>query len=152
MRMLNIFLNITKWDLLRQDKSDWHSERVCRIMLYLLPFSIEWLIIWKLKQLQSINILLSNKVRYSLTLFLMLVLLRRTSFLTTFYGLYFSSLHIISQISWWAMYCFNSVVVTCGHSSGFCLHVTCWIPHMYNVWQSILPPPWGSNIITLVFW
>ena len=32
----------------------------------------------------------------------MLVLLRRTSFLTTFYGLYFSYLHIILQICCWA--------------------------------------------------
>ena len=33
--------------------------------------------------------------------FFMLILLWRTSFFTTFYGLYFSSLHIISQISCW---------------------------------------------------
>ena len=64
--------------------------------------------------------------------FFMLVLVRRTSFLTTFYGLYFSHLtQYILQIACWAyegsflVLCSPPVLVTCGHSSGFCLHVLC---------------------------
>ena len=72
-------------------------------------------------------------------LFFMLVLLRRTSFLTTFYGLYFSHLtHYISQIACWAsessfhVLCSPPVLWLAGTPQASVSMLWAWVSHFHQ--------------------
>ena len=87
----------------------------------------------------------------------MLVLLRRTSFLTTFYSLYFLSVHTYYILTHGplraaSMYCINSCLSDLwGLLIVFCLHV---FVGFFILAISDSPPvaPWVDNILIFIFW